>query len=149
MIIKFLFPQKLSAKKTSILLLAARIVFGIMFMTHGIAKWNSFDTLAATFPDPLGVGSSVSLSLAIFGELACSLAFILGILYRLSVIPMIFTMIVAFFIVHGGAPFAARELAFLYMVVFVFMYLMGPGIYSVDYYIGKHIRNRKKTIRFS
>ena len=34
--------------------------------------------MSESFPDPLGVGSQMSLILAIFGELACSLAFIFG-----------------------------------------------------------------------
>lgn len=78
-------------------------------MSHGIAKWQNFDALSAAFPDPLGVGSGVSLALAIFGEVVCSVGFIAGLFYRLALIPMIFTMCVAFFAVHGGDPFAARE----------------------------------------
>ncbi len=41
--------------------------------------------------------------LAIFGELFCSVAFVFGFLYRLSMIPMIVTMAVAFFFAHGGS----------------------------------------------
>ncbi len=49
-------------------------------MNHGIQKWTNFQELSAVFPDPLGVGSPLSLGLAIFGELACSMAFIIGFL---------------------------------------------------------------------
>ena len=50
-------------------------------------------------------------------------------------IPMIFTMCVAFFIVHGNDPFAVKELAFVYLVVFVLMYIIGPGKFAVDRWI--------------
>lgn len=65
-------------------------------VSHGIAKWSNFDTMSTMFPDPLGIGSSASLSLAIFGEVICSLGFIVGAFYRLALIPMIFTMCIAF-----------------------------------------------------
>lgn len=134
---QFLFPAKPNKKAVSAILLLARIVFGILLMVHGIQKWTSFQDLSAVFPDPLGVGSPLSLGLAIFGELACSAAFIAGFLYRLSMIPMIFTMAVAFFIIHGNDPFATKELAFVYLIVFVLMYIAGPGRYAADRWIEK------------
>ncbi|MGI6814506.1 DoxX family protein [Bacteroides sp. KG156] len=134
---QFLFPAKPNEKAVSAILLLARIVFGILLMVHGIQKWTSFQDLSAVFPDPLGVGSPLSLGLAIFGELACSAAFIAGFLYRLSMIPMIFTMAVAFFIIHGNDPFATKELAFVYLIVFVLMYIAGPGRYAADRWIEK------------
>lgn len=137
MIYSFLFPTKSNTTKVSLLLLAVRIIFGILLMNHGIQKWTNFQELSAVFPDPLGVGSPLSLGLAIFGELACSMAFIIGFLYRLAMIPMVFTMAVAFFVIHGNDPFATKELAFVYLVVFILMYIIGPGKFAVDRWIGK------------
>mgnify|MGYP000205306746 FL=1 len=110
-----------------------------MLMNHGIDKWANYQELSAVFPDPLGIGSPLSLGLAIFGELACSMAFIIGFLYRLAMIPMIFTMCVAFFIVHADDPFAVKELAFVYLVVFVLVYIVGPGKFAVDRWISKSL----------
>ena len=135
MIYSFLFPTKSNTTKVSLLLLAVRIIFGILLMNHGIQKWSSFQELSTVFPDPLGIGSPLSLGLAIFGELVCSMAFIIGFLYRLAMIPMIFTMIVAFF--------AVKELAFIYLVVFILMYIAGPGKFSIDHIIGNELSRRK------
>ncbi len=134
---QFLFPAHLDGKTVSLALLLARLIFGVLFLMHGIQKWTNFTDLSAVFPDPLGVGSSLSLSLAIFGELICSLAFIGGFLYRLSMIPMICTMAIAFFVVHGNDPFAAKELAFVYLAVFVVLYITGPGKYAIDSWLEK------------
>jgi len=131
-IIRFLFPVKPDGWGISMLLLAFRILFGILLLTHGIQKWMSFSELSGSFPDPLGVGSSVSLGLAIFGEVVCSVAFIFGAFYRLALIPMIFTMGVAFFVIHGGDPFAAKELAFVYLIAYIIMYIAGPGKFALD-----------------
>ena len=112
MIHEFLFPKATKGEYSSLLLLAARLIFGILLFTHGIAKWNNFEQLSLVFPDPLHLGSDISLSLAIFAEVVCSLGFIIGFLYRLALIPMIFTMGVAFFIVHANDAFVVKELAF-------------------------------------
>ena len=77
--------------------------------------------------------------LAIFGEVVCSVGFIAGLFYRLALIPMIFTMCVAFFAVHGGDPFAARELALAYLSVYVLMYAAGPGLYAADTLIARRL----------
>jgi len=116
----------------SLLLLSLRILFGVLLLTHGVQKWNNFSEMSTTFPDPLGVGNQVSMGLAIFAEITCSIGFIFGALYRLVLIPMIFTMGMAFFVIHGGDPFAAKELAFIYLVVFILMYATGPGKFAID-----------------
>ncbi len=142
MLKRFLFPSKPDGAAASAILLIVRIIFGILLMNHGIDKWANYQELSATFPDPLGIGSSLSLGLAIFGELACSMAFIIGFLYRLAMIPMIFTMVIAFFVVHGNDPFSVKELAFVYLVIFILMYIIGPGKFAVDRWIGKIISQR-------
>ena len=52
---------------------------------------------------------------------------------------MIFTMCVASFAVHGGDPFAARELALAYLSVYVLMYAAGPGLYAADTLIARRL----------
>lgn len=145
LIYNFLFPLKPNDKTASLVLLAFRILFGVLLMSHGIQKLMNFETLSTVFPDPLGVGSNVSLILAIFGEMICSIAFISGLLYRLAMIPMIFTMCIAYFVIHGNDPFSTKELAFVYLAVFVIMYIAGPGKYSLDHFIAQAIHHKKKA----
>lgn len=59
-------------------------------------------------------------------------------------IPMIFTMGIAFFVIHANDAFAMKELALVYLIVFILMYISGPGKYSVDYMIGRQLRNKRK-----
>lgn len=141
-IVNLLFPHKEQSLGFSILLFCLRLIFGVLFMNHGIQKAMNFEVLSATFPDPLGVGSEFSLLLAVFGEVVCSVLFILGLFYRLALIPMMITMLVAFFIVHGADPFAVKELALVYFVAFASMWLTGPGKFSVDYSLARLIRNK-------
>ena len=114
-------------------------------MSHGLQKLMAFDQLSAVFPDPLGIGNTASLILAIFGELVCSIAFIGGFLYRLSMIPMIVTMVVAFFIVHTNDPFAIKELPFIYLIVLLCLWCLGAGKYSIDALIGQKCSQKCST----
>ena len=88
MIQNFLFPVY-SNYWYSLVLLFARVIFGGMFLTHGLQKMMNFKALSGSFPSIMGMGSTLSLSLAIFAEVFCTLAFITGFLYRLSMLPMI------------------------------------------------------------
>lgn len=121
----------------SALLFFARFGFGAMFITHGIQKLVNYKAMLHSFPSIMGMGSTVSLALAIFAEFFCTIAFILGFLYRLSMLPMIFTMIMAVFVVHADDPFSSKELAMLYLFIFVLMYCLGPGSFAADYFFAK------------
>lgn len=143
-IYRFLFPSKPDGTAISLMLLVLRILFGGLLLVHGIQKLNNFADLSAVFPDPMGVGSRISLMLAIFGEIACSIGFILGALYRLALIPMIFTMGMAFFIIHGNDAFAAKELAFIYLIVFILLYITGPGKFSIDRLISVPLSKQRR-----
>lgn len=141
-LIQFLFPSKLRDRSISSLILSLRLLFGGLLMYHGMGKLLNYEALSSTFPDPMGFGNEVSLMLAIFAELFCSILFIAGLLYRLVLLPMIFTMGVAFFIIHGGDPFSSKELAFVYLAMFIIMYITGAGRYSVDDIIAKRLKTR-------
>ena len=90
------------------------------------------------------VGNALSLGLAVFAEVFCSVGFIFGAFYRLAMIPMVFTMGMAFFVIHGNDPFAVKELAFIYLVVFVLMYITGPGKFSIDHVISSALYKKKR-----
>ena len=136
--LSLLFPNKFESTKTSLILLASRLVFGLTFASHGLEKLQHFTETAAHFPAPFGLSGDVAVGLSIFGELVCGLAFVFGFLTRLTLLPMIFTMIVAFPTVHGGSV-SAGELAFLYLVIFILSWFAGAGKYSIDGFIARKI----------
>ena len=149
-LLDIILPHKYNSKELSFLLLLLRVIIGFLFLKHGLEKWNNFELLQNTFPDPWGISSRSSLILAIFSELICSIGFILGFLFRLATLPMITTMGVAYFMVHSNDPFATKELAFIYLVLFLILLITGPGKYSIDYLMGKALdsgRNKHSRIR--
>lgn len=121
--------------------LLLRLFVGGLMLTHGLAKIMSFSALAATFPDPLGVGSTFSLALVVFAEAACSCLLILGVVTRLALIPLLINMLVIVLVIHSGTPFSAKELPVLYLGIYVVLFWSGAGKYSLDEVI------RRKLIR--
>lgn len=144
MFYNFLFPQYCRDRVISLLILALRVFFGILFFTHGLDKMMNFNELSYTYPSVFGFGSYMTLMLSIFCEFACSIFLIAGLLVRITVIPMIAAMAVAFFDVHDGM-FPDGELSLIYMVLFVILYVTGPGRYSVDYLIDMKFQKEKSA----
>lgn len=114
------------------LLLALRALFGGLLLVHGVQKVMNYRSLAASFPDPVGLGSRLSLRLAILAEFLCSMAVIAGFMFRLALIPPVVTMFVACFYALKGQPWVQRELPLSYMAVFVILMVTGPGSLSLD-----------------
>ncbi len=114
-------------------LFALRVGFSGAMLTHGYPK---LEKLIAggdiRFADPFGIGPAATLVLTVFGELIIPIILILGFKTRLAAIPAIITMAVAFFMIHAGDPFGDREMAFLYLVAFVAIALLGAGKFSID-----------------
>ncbi len=127
---------------SSVALAALRIGIAALMLRHGIPKLLTFGERAATFPDPLGVGHSTSLVLAIFGEVVCSALLIPGVLVRLSALPFITTMGVAFFVVHAADPFGDKELPLLYLLAGIVLLIGGGGRFSVDAWLLPKLRAR-------
>ena len=134
---RFLFSVHSFGRHTSIPILVLRIFFGIMLMSHGIHKWAHFDTLSPLFPNPLGLGPHLTLFLAIFAELFCSIFIIFGFLFKPTLIPLIATMSTAFFMVQHASMSSGGELAFIYLFMLILFLFIGPGRLSFDYILSK------------
>jgi len=127
-----LYSAPLKENAQSATLLVFRVAFAILLMLHGWQKIQNYSMLSSVFPDPIGLGSQISLTLAISAEFVAGLFVIAGFLTRLALIPMAFTMGVAFFVTHAADPFQVKELAFVYLVALVILFIAGPGRFSVD-----------------
>jgi putative oxidoreductase len=72
------------------------------------------------------------LILVVFAEFVCAIALIIGFKVRLASIPLLFTMIVAAFMIHGGDPWQKKELALIYGGVYLVLLFMGGGRFGID-----------------
>lgn len=123
---------KISPKTLSFGLLLFRLCLGgLMIANHGWMKIVNLEVLKTQFYDFLGLGSQISLILAITVEILCSILLIFGLYTRVALIPLIVTMLVAIG-THGWQIFGDAELGFLYLIGFVFLLIVGPGDNSID-----------------
>jgi putative oxidoreductase len=110
---------------------------GVLMTFHGWDKFRHYSSMANSFPDPLDISPHISLALAIFAELFCSALVLLGIWTRLTVVPILITLAVAFFIVHGDDPMAKKELALMYLIPFVAVFFLGSGNWTIGRVFGR------------
>lgn len=121
--------------------LVLRLAGGGFMLTHGIPKLQKVLAGDMGFADPFGIGSGPSLILTVFAEFVCAILLMLGIGTRFVAIPLLITMLVAAFMIHGADPFGKKELALLYGAIYLALAFMGGGKFSLD----NVLFNRKKT----
>src|SRR5271156_2711926 len=140
----------------STLLFAIRFVWGIQLMQAGFGKLLNIDTPISYFTQ-LGIPFPVENAwLVAFTETFGGLFLALGLLSRLTAIPLIINFIVAYLtteqdslkkLVHFDTDefFAAAPFLFLFAAVIVLAF--GPGAFSVDYLIARWRKQEWKGAR--
>lgn len=113
-------------------LLFLRISIGLtMLLAHGWGKMTNFSAIAPKFMDFIGLGGSVSLALAVFSEVFCSVFIIIGLKTRIASAFLAITMFVAAFMVHLDDPFKVKEKALLFLFAYITLMLTGGGKFSI------------------
>jgi len=116
-------------------LLVLRLWLGLtILLNHGLAKLTGFGEMAGEFPDPLHIGSTGSLALAVLAEVVAAAFLALGLCTRFAALVLVIELGVAFCFVHGCVLSGAHggELAFIYLAGFVTLFLAGGGCCTLD-----------------
>lgn len=120
------------------LILVIQLFVGISMLTQGLPK---LEMLTANdkieFMNFLGLGSVISLVLVVFAEVLCSVFIIVGFLTRFSTVPLMMTMLIAFFVRHGSDPYVVKELSLVYFFFYVTIFVLGSGKFSLDWLFSK------------
>lgn len=132
-ILNSLISVKKYSNEINTALLIARVGIASLMLVHGLPKLMMFfndDPIA--FANIGGMGPELSLFLAVFAEVFCSLLLLAGYRTRLAAIPLIITMLIAVFQIHANDPFSIKEMGLHYLLVYVLLFILGSGMYSVD-----------------
>ena len=125
-----------------------RLFIGIMLMQFGVRQIDHFDMLKDIFPSVLGMTSHATLIVMICIEIVCSSFIMFGFLTRLMILPPFVSMILAeYYLLHdfvGEASYLLdwQQLGYvpiLFMGIYFFLLLVGPGKISIDYFLSLHI----------
>lgn len=125
------------------LLLACRLYWGSTFIQTGHAKLSNLQVTAEHFhgwhipaPYPNAVAAGVI-------ELVCGSLLMLGLASRIVSVPLVVVMIVAYLTAHAGEVTNIYTFVtappFLNMFTCVLVLVIGPGMFSVDYLLGKFV----------
>ena len=127
--------MRISKSMQHIGILFFRITVGLtMLAAHGWGKMIDFSAKSQSFPDPFKLGGTFSLLFTVFSEVFCSLLIMVGLFTRWSTIPLILTMLTAWYL-HGVAwsdPWAKQEKAVLYLICYMTLFCLGGGKWSLD-----------------
>lgn len=91
------------------------------------------------FADPIGIGEPATLVLAVFAEVVCSTFIFIGLGTRIAAVPLIATMLVAAFVANWDSPFGKKELALLYLFIYITLLILGSGKYSLDFLFSRRL----------
>ena len=122
---------------SSLAALLLRLILGGLFIFHGWMKIEGYDTFLPMFTDFIGIGSKLSFNLLIFAEFFCGILIVAGLFTRLAVLPILFSMCIAYFMAHADDPFIRKELPFTFLLICLPVFIMGSGKYSLDRVIFK------------
>jgi putative oxidoreductase len=141
--IKNIFNPGTYPNNINFVLLLIRLVVGILMLTHGMGKFSRlFGSEPIQFSDPIGLGATASLALAVFSEVFCSILLILGLGTRLAAVPLLVTFLVVAFIVHANDGFGKQELPLLYASIYFVLAKTGAGKISLDNWIYSKINHK-------
>lgn len=113
-------------------------------LTHGLPKFMKLMSgKPIAFANPFGIGETASFLLVIFAEFICSIFILMGFATRLASLLLFIAMAVAAFYAHAGDPFATKEKALLYLVIYLLLMVFGAGRFSVDHMIAGGGKRRR------
>lgn len=112
-------------------------IFAAAFMIYGHGWGKLMNVFGGNFPagfDPIGIGPELSMILSAFAEGICAFMIMIGFWTRLASFILILNMFVVAFIYHlpAGDFLRGMESAVLYQLIFIVIFLLGPGKYSLD-----------------
>ncbi|MDE7181333.1 MAG: DoxX family protein [Muribaculaceae bacterium] len=123
-----------------------RLFVGLMLLQFGLRQWIGFEGYKEIFPSVMGTTPECGLIIMIVVEVVCSLFIMFGFLTRLMVLPPFIVMVISEIFLLSKAHEASYLISWtnpvylpiMFMGIFFFILLVGPGKISVDYFLSLH-----------
>lgn len=122
-----------------------RLFTGIMFLQLCIRQMLNYDQIVPTFNGFLGLSPEASVTLLVVLELLCAVCIMLGLLTRLAVLfPLVLMLVIERVFFSSQAMVTDQLFNFapgypvMFIGIFIYMLLAGPGKISLDYIIAAH-----------
>ena len=148
--IKKFFMYSAGHSYTNMSRLFLRLFIGLMFCLVAFRQIIHVSDIAPQYEGILSLGSEISIVVIAIAELLCATFIMLGFLMRVALLPSIAIMAYAESLVFSPnvslSVFSfSPGYPVMFLGVFLFLFLSGPGKISVDYLIAVNIeRNREE-----
>lgn len=125
-----------------------RLFVGVMMLQFGVRQITNYDLMTEWFPSIMGMSPESSLTVMICVAIGCSIFIMTGFLTRLMSLPPFLTMVVAeYYLLNHTSIQASYDLDWtqqgylpvMFLGIYFFIMLVGPGKISVDYFLSLHI----------
>jgi len=128
-----------------------RLFTGLMFLQLGVRQVLHLEEFAQSAMGDMGLANESTIVAIMVVEILCAVCIILGLFTRLALLPSIGIMIYAETLMTSATNVTAAGQMFvfepgypiMFLGIFVYMLLAGPGKISLDYLIAIHIVNEK------
>lgn len=123
---------------THVSLLIFRILLSVeLIVAHGLKKIGVGVSEAEQVPNPLHLPEAFNSLFADAANLVFPIFVIFGFLTRIAVLPILAVTLTGYFILHWNDALLVKDTPFMYSLCYLFLFFMGSGKYSVDYYLRK------------
>jgi putative oxidoreductase len=127
-----------SSNSFHLVMLFFRVIVSVqLIVVHGLKKIGVSVAEAELIPNPLHLPEKINQYFAISSNLVFPILIILGLLTRLAILPVLAVTLTGYFIVHWSDPLLTKDIPFMYSLIFLLLFFLGPGKYSIDYFINK------------
>lgn len=128
-----------------------RLFTGVMFLQLGIRQMLHLEEFAQSAMGAMGLANESTIVSIVVIELLCAVCIILGLFTRVALIPSIGIMIYAESVIASATHVSAAGQMFnfepgypiMFLGIFIYILLAGPGKISLDYLIAIHTINEK------
>jgi putative oxidoreductase len=114
-------------------LVLVRIVTGALLVWHGASKvFDGFGPLMDTLATRGWPAPALQAVMASYIEFAGGVLLIVGLFTRPTALAVMVLFTIITFVFHADDPFKVQEKAFLFLLLGTYLFLVGPGKFSID-----------------
>jgi putative oxidoreductase len=142
-LLKYLLYTDVGAGINNVALLGYRILFALeLFRVHGMKKFRVENGRREQVPNPLGLPDKLNGLVAMFSDTVVPFLLTIGIGTRLILLPAIGVTSIGYFVVHRKDSVEVRDVPYMYTLSLIFIWILGAGRYSVDFYLFNYLNGR-------
>jgi len=135
-ILKYLLYSDLGSAINNWAVLAFRVLLMLeLFRVHGMKKFRVQNGEKEHVPNPLGLPDKLNGLVATFSDTVVPFLVIIGFGSRIFLLPSIGVTAIGYFVVHRKDSIEVRDVPYMYTLSMLFLWVIGPGTFSIDHYL--------------